>query len=141
MKNYHDTKCEMELIKLRLEVLKQKKEALRSIAEPKSLVTDKLQVSPGTLEPDRKMITYLSLSEPIDKEIEVKQKEYDFLNSKLISMEKALREAKGIEYQIFVMRYVDGLSVRQIARKVHYTREHTYSLLKNILQNLTKGMV
>ena len=141
MKNYHDTKCEMELIKLRLEVLKQKKEALRSIAEPKSLVTDKLQVSPGTLEHDRKMITYLSLSEPIDKEIEAKQKEYDFLNGKLISMEKALREAKGIQYQIFVMRYVEGLSVRQIARKVHYTREHTYSLLKNILQNLTKDVV
>jgi DNA-directed RNA polymerase specialized sigma24 family protein len=126
----------MELIKLRLEVLKQKKEALRSIAEPKSLVTDKLQVSPGTLEHDRKMITYLSLSEPIDKEIETKQKEYDFLNGKLISMEKALREAKGVEYQIFVMRHVDGLSVRQIARKFHYHRDNIYKILRKIEKEL-----
>lgn len=132
MKNYHDTKCEMELIKLRLEVLKQKKEALRSIAEPKSLITDKLQVSPGTLEPDRKMITYLSLSEPIDKEIEVKQKECSFLEEKLMAMEKMLREAKGIEYQIFVMRFVDNMSVRQIARRLHYHRDNIYRILRKI---------
>lgn len=136
MKNYHDTKCEMELIKLRLEVLKQKKEALRSIAEPKSLITDKLQVSLGTLEPDRKMITYLSLSEPIDKEIETKQKEYDFLNGKLISMEKALREAKGIEYQIFVMRYVEGLDIRRIANKLCYSDWNIYKILKRIEREL-----
>lgn len=136
MKNYHDTKCEMELIKLRLEVLKQKKEALRSIAEPKSLITDKLQVSPGTLEPDRKMITYLSLSEPIDKEIEVKQKEYDFLNGKLKAMEKILRGEQDLKHRIFVMRCLDGLSTQQIARKLNYSRERIDQIFRKVKNEL-----
>lgn len=136
MKNYHDTRHEAEIIKLRLEILKQNKESLQTIVDPKSVVTDKIIVDGGQKPPDGGIVSYLYLLSKIENEEKEKTKRLVYLEEKLKTMEKYLREIKDVKYRVFVMRYVDGLKVRDIAWKLNYTECYIYKLLYLIKKKL-----
>lgn len=136
MKNYYDTKHELELIKLRLEVLHGNKESLQMLVDPKSVVTDRIIVDCGEKPPDQNIVNYVHLMEKVTKEIEVKTLESMKLQEKLKIMEKYLREIKDVKYKVFVMRYIDNLSVIKIAQRLNYSERRIYQLLKKIGINI-----
>ena len=129
--NYHDTQSEINLIKSRIEILNQEKESLKSLVAPKSVVTDKINIQ-TTTEPDKSLVEYTYRNFEIDKEIALKFKRLEFLEPKLKEMETYLRQSKGLKQKVFVMRYVDYLSVKKIAWKLNYCERRIQQILKEI---------
>lgn len=43
-----------------------------------------------------------------------------------------MREMKALEYQVFVMRFIDNMKVKQIARKLGYDDSNIYKIIKRI---------
>ena len=138
MKNYYDTRKELELIKLRLNALHTQKESLKSLVEPKSVVTDKVMVDSNVGSPDTSIVTYLYLLSNIEKESKEKIDRLHYLESKLRSMEEILRGIQDVRYKIFVMHYIDNLSAKQIGRKLCYSRRHIERILKGISNDVAK---
>ncbi|MDR1240292.1 MAG: hypothetical protein LBK29_00200 [Oscillospiraceae bacterium] len=131
MINYLETKCEINLIKTRLEILRIQKEELKSLIDPSSLLFDKIKVQ-SSPEFDKKIIEYVYRASKIDEKISKKKNQLKFLEIKLAKMEKILREVKGLRYKIFVMRCIDGLSVRKIAWKLNFSESNVYKILAQI---------
>ncbi len=141
MKNYYDTKRELEIRKLRLKLLYKRREALKSLVEPKSVVTDKIIIDPGTIEPDENISNYTHAKIPIDEEIENLEKEIEDLTSTLTGIEKELREHTGLDRRIFVMKYLDKLTSRRIACTVGYSKRHVDRILESIDKRINKKHV
>ena len=78
------------------------------------------------------ILQYVTKIEKIDKEIEELQKEIKMLKHYLKCMEESLRKMSGVLEKIFVARYIDGLSVRQICYKTNYSQSHVYRQLSYI---------
>ena len=138
MRNYYDTQKELELIKLRLDALHTQKESLRSLVEPKSVVTDKVIVDSSVVSPDTSIVTYVYLLSKIEKESRERTGQLHCLESKLKSMEEILRGVQDVKYKIFVMHYLDNLSAKQIGRKLCYSRRHIERILKGINNDVAK---
>ena len=134
MKNYYDTKQELEIAKYRLSSLEERKELLYvQILGGTSKQTD---VKVNKLSIDDKMSEYLIKTYELDRKIESAKNEVGLVEYTLKKMELAMREMKEIENKIFVMRFIDGLKVYQIARKIGYSKEQTYRIIKNIKQTI-----
>ena len=134
MKNYYDTKQELEIAKYRLSSLEERKELLYvQVLGGTSKQTD---VKVNKLSIDDKMSEYLIKTYELDRKIESAKNEVGLLEYPLKKMELAMREMKEIENKIFVMRFIDGLKVYQIARKIGYSKEQTYRIIKNIKQKI-----
>ncbi len=134
MKNYYDTKQELEIAKYRLSSLEERKELLYvQVLGGTSKQTD---VKVNKLSIDDKMSEYLIKTYELDRKIESAKNEVGLLEYTLKKMELAMREMKEIENKIFVMRFIDGLKVYQIARKIGYSKEQTYRIIKNIKQKI-----
>ena len=139
MKNYYDTKQELEIAKYRLSSLEERKELLYvQVLGGTSKQTD---VKVNKLSIDDKMSEYLIKTYELDRKIESAKNEVGLLEYTLKKMELAMREMKEIENKIFVMRFIDGLKVYQIARKIGYSKEQTYRIIKNMTQNDTNNML
>jgi len=52
--------------------------------------------------------------------------------SLLKEMENCLRQSKGLKNKVFVMRYIDGIKVRDIAWKLNYAECYIYKILNFI---------
>lgn len=141
MKNYYDTQKELELINSSLKVLYESREILKPLVEPKSVMTDKVLIDSGTLEPDKAVVDYTHTKILIDEEIELREKEKRIREVELAGMEKALREHTGLERRIFVMRYLDNWSTRRIAHKVSYSNRQVDRILENIDKRINKKHV
>lgn len=134
MKNYYDTKQELEIAKYRLSSLQERKELLYvQVLGGASTQTD---VKVNKLSIDDKMSEYLIKTYELDRKIESAKNEVGLLEYTLKKMELAMREMKEIENKIFVMRFIDGLKVYQIARKIGYSKEQTYRIIKKIKQKI-----
>lgn len=134
MKNYYDKQKKLELDKLELKFLYRRKESLKPLVEPKSVMTDKIAIDPGTISPDKNLAMYVDAISLTNKKIEEKKEEIEELDSELIAMEKILRGVHDIEYRIFVMYYIDNLSTRKIARRLGYH----YSTISRIIERIRK---
>lgn len=145
MKNYYDTRKELEIAKYRLSSLEEKKELLYvnilgGTSKQSEIKVNKLSV-------DDKMSEYLIKTYELDRKIESVKNEVGLLEYTLKKMELAMREMKEIENKIFVMRFIDGLRVYQISKKVGYSKEQTYRIIKkikekiNMTQNDTNNML
>lgn len=131
MKNYYDQKRELELTKSRLETLQEKKRIYFEETQPKSKEFKGVMVNGSRIE-SNKNLTYMVKTEEIDKEIEIKLKEIKILEKNIKKMEHHLREMEGILEQVFVARYIDGKKVKQIAKQLHYSPSHIYTLLEEV---------
>lgn len=135
IKNYYDQQRELNTAKSRLKTLEEKRKIYFNATQPKAVVIkDTVVMSP----PENDVLTkYMAKIEKIDKEKEILKQEIAVLEKDKESMEENLREMKGTLQKVFVARYIDGLTVSQIAKRVNYSEPHIYHLL-TIIKNILK---
>lgn len=135
MINYIETECEINLLKTRLEILKMQRkesEAKIGIQSPKA---QEIKVQAQT-QSDKKLVEYVYRVLKIDAQIKQKENKIRFLKAKLIKMESFLRKTKGLKQKIFVMRYIDSLSIRKIAWNLNYSERRIQQILSKISREL-----
>jgi hypothetical protein len=130
MKNYYDQQLELIMAQLRLKSLLEKRYLYFQITQPGGMNYDTEKVSSSNS--NNVFDTYLGKVEEIDKQIEIIEAEIRILEKHLKAMEDSLRKMKGSLEKIFVARYIDGLTINQICRKVNYSRPQVYRKLKII---------
>lgn len=86
-----------------------------------------------------KFLEYTAKIEYLDDEIDVLENEIKILESYLRRMEKNLRAMKGALEKVFVAKYIDGLSVKQIVIRVNYSKTQVYRYLSIIQQIIKNG--
>lgn len=137
MKNYYDQQLELELAKNRLATLKEKKELYFEETQPKSKKINGVMVQSSIVD-NNKFLEYTAKIEYLDDEIDVLENEIRILENHLIRMECNLKTMKGILEKVFVDRYINGLSIKKIAKKYNYSESNIYELLKKIRKILSK---
>lgn len=130
MKHYHDQKIELQLAKYRLEGLKERRRLLFDMTQPKAsdIAKDRIQTNNSINVYDG----YVCRIEDIDKTIALVEKDIETIQNYLNVMEKALRQTKGSLTKIFVMRYIDGLTVSEIHQRTSYSPSSIYRKLTKI---------
>jgi hypothetical protein len=136
MKNYYDQQQELQIALYRLESLKYKKQMYFDRTQPGTMDYSKDNVQGGVHKDI--MTEYVIKIEKIDKDIQETQEEIEILDKYLKKMEKSLRTMKSPLEKIFVARYIDGLSVEQVATKCNYSASHIYRELQ-IIKRLVEG--
>lgn len=136
MKNYYDQQQELQIALYRLESLKYKKQMYFDRTQPGTMDYSKDNVQGGVHKDI--MTEYVIKIEKIDKDIQETQEEIEILDKYLKKMEKSLRTMKSPLEKIFVARYIDGLSVEQVAVKCNYSASHIYRELQ-IIKRLVEG--
>lgn len=116
MKNYFTQLTEINIAYMRLETLEEKKKILKDII---TSCTSKIKdnASSGSFSND-KFDKYLIKLEEIEEDIRLTKEEISILEFNLKKMEGALRGLKGIEERIFTLKYIDGLTPKEIAPKI-----------------------
>lgn len=139
MKNYYDQLNELKVAQNRLKSLKEKKKIFFNNTQPKSAVY--FSDTRNTNLNSEAFLSYLCKTENIDNEIIALNKEIKMLNKYLKAMENSLRNMNGSLEKVFVLRYIDELSINQICKKLHYSRSQIYrklSIIRKILKDATK---
>lgn len=130
MKNYYDQQQELEIAKERLQTLKEKKLMYFNETQPKSKKINGVMVkSSGHAD---KFTDYAARIETIDIEIDLLENEVKILNDYIKKMEYKLRTMKGTLEKVFVNKYIDNISVNEIAKKLNYSPVQIYRFLKKI---------
>lgn len=137
MKNYYDQQQELEVAKNRLTTLKEKKRLYFEETQPKSKKINGVMVQSSIID-NNKFLEYTAKIEYLDDEIDVLENEIRILENHLIRMECNLKTMKGILEKVFVDRYINGLSIKKIAKKYNYSESNIYELLKKIRKILSK---
>ena len=137
MKNYYDQQQELEVAKNRLTTLKEKKRLYFEETQPKSKKINGVMVQSAIID-NNKFLEYTAKIEYLDDEIDVLENEIRILENHLIRMECNLKTMKGILEKVFVDRYINGLSIKKIAKKYNYSESNIYELLKKIRKILSK---
>lgn len=137
MKNYYDQQQELEVAKNRLRTLKEKKELYFNETQPKSKKINGVMVMSTPMHND-KFLEYTAKIEYLDDEIDVLENEVRILENHLIRMECNLKSMKGILERIFVDRFIEGMSIKKIAKKYNYSESNVYELVKKIKKIIYK---
>lgn len=135
MKNYYDLQKELAIALTRLKALKEKRELYFNSTQPGGISYDEPVVMGGTT--NNAFDVYAEKVIEIDLQIKLVEAEILITQKHLKDIEKALRKMKGILEKIFVARYIDGLTINQICRKVNYSRPQVYRKLK-IIEKIIK---
>lgn len=135
IKHYYDLKRELEIAQLRLKALLEKRDLYFNNTQPGGMNYDNTIVDGGTA--NNSFDIYVEKVEELDVQIKLLEAEIIILQQNLKNIENALRKMKGSLYKVFVARYIDGLSINQIARKMNYSRSQVYRKLQ-IIKNITK---
>lgn len=127
IRNYTNTKCELEMAKTRLNWLMDKKEKLYCkyfpiTARPKEIIVDSSNVN------NDKMADYLAELHDIDigtgkslaEEIEDEQQNVDKLQGYLNNMAESLSKMSGIEYQLFYEIVYKGINVTKAVENIAF---------------------
>lgn len=130
MQNYYDLKKQLELCTAYLDSLKEQKELLNSFLYPKTVNFENAGIKGGKKN-DPFLIYTMNLI-TLDKQIAIAQMEKDILQRNLKKMDEILRGIHDSTYRIFVFRYLDGLSVLDIAEKTHFSTRRVYQILNKI---------
>ena len=138
MKNYYDQQMELNLVLFRIETLNEKKAIYLRETQPKSSKPKEVMVDSSRVIKDT-FLEYTIKTEEIDKELDDLYKEKEILERYLKKMEESLRSMKGIKEKVFVARFIDGLSAKQISRKMAYSKTSIYRILSEIYQIIQVG--
>lgn len=138
MKNYYDQQMELNLVLFRIETLNEKKAIYLRDTQPKSSKPKEVMVDSSRVIKDT-FLEYTIKTEEIDKELDDLYKEKEILERYLKKMEESLRSMKGIKEKVFVARFIDGLSAKQISRKMAYSKTSIYRILSEIYQIIQVG--
>ena len=118
MKNYYAMLIDINTTEIRLEALREKKEVIE--AKLTSCTGGNKEIASGTPTND-KMLRYIIELADIESEIEVKESELKILRRSLDKMEQTLarvKEKQDVQSRIFVMKFIEGLPVREIAARI-----------------------
>lgn len=136
MKNYYDLQKELAIALTRLKALKEKRELYFNSTQPGGMSYDEPVVMGGTT--NNAFDVYAEKVIEIDLQIKLVEAEILITQKHLKAMEDSLRKMNGTLEKIFVARYIDGLTINQIARKMNYSRSQVYRKLQKI-RNITKN--
>ena len=153
IRTYTNTKCELEMAKIRLNLLMDKKEQLYCKYFP---VTQKLKddVIKGGEKDNDKMAKYVHELNEVDigtgrslaQEIEYQRAVVDKLKRYLIDMNETLKKMRGIEYSLYYEIVVNGVRISKavsIVAERYNVDDHTiwkyhYNKIKKDVKNLKK---
>lgn len=136
MKNYLDQQQELRVAIERIKTLREKKKIYFEQTQPKASKMKDVVVT-SSFQSDV-FLTYMAKIEAIDTEIAILEQEITLLKKSLRKMEKCLRRINDELEKVFILKYIEGLSVREIAIKTNYSESHIYRILtkiRKILQN------
>lgn len=153
IRTYTNTKCELEMAKIRLNLLMDKKEQLYCKYFP---VTQKIKddVIKGGEKDNDKMAKYVHELNEVDigtgrslaQEIEYQRAVVDKLKRYLIDMNETLKKMRGIEYSLYYEIVVNGVRISKavsIVAERYNVDDHTiwkyhYNKIKKDVKNLKK---
>ncbi len=130
MKNYHNLRKQREICLMYLDGLLEQRALLQSFLNPKTVKYDSIAVKGGK-KPDL-FAVYAENSKKIEGQIAAVKDELVGIENRLDKMEDLLRDVENNKYKIFVYRYLDGLSVSEIAKKTKFTGRRIYQILNEI---------
>lgn len=146
IRNYTDTKCELEMAKTRLNLLMDRKEALYCKFFPISPTLQDIFIE--TNKPtDDKMANYLHELHEVDvgtgkslaNEIEYQKQNIDRLQEYLNSMNNTLSKMTGIEYQLFYEIVCKGVNITKAVDNIAYKNNiDTSSIWRNNYKKIKK---
>lgn len=138
MKNYLDQKRELLVAKARLDSLREMRRVYFALTQPKGIDYSRIVVTGSGMHKDN-LAWYVDKIREIDEQIDIVQDEIILLQSHLVVMEHHFRRMKGSLERVFVYRYIDGLTVNQIAQKMCYSESQIYRKLTQIEQVINKS--
>lgn len=150
IRNYTDTKCELDIAKSRLNFLMEKKEELYSKYFPLTSSPSEVNVTNGSHTDDEMMIHYMQELYEVDfgtgkslaDEIEEVQKRVKKIQYYLDMMDETLSKMKGIEYQLYYEIVIKGTStskaIETIAEKNNIDIRSAWRNYKNIKKDVKK---
>lgn len=130
MKNYLDQQQELKIAIERIKTLKEKKKIYFEQTQPKASGMKEVVVTNSTT--SDMFYEYIKKTEAIDVEIAILEQEIALLKKTLRKMEKSLRKMNDRLTRVFILRYIEGLTVREISLKTNYSESHVYRILTNI---------
>lgn len=148
LRNYTDTKCELEMAKARLNLLIDKKITIYGKYFPLNAKLKEIHVDGGSGNNDP-MVDYMHELTIVDlgtgmsiiEEIDYQQKNIVMLQSYLDSMNESLSKMTGIEYQLFYEIVYNGLSVSKAIEKIaELTDKDTSTIWKYHYKKIKKDV-
>lgn len=148
IRNFTDTKCELEVAKTRLNFLMDKKERLYCKYFPITPTLKKVVVDGGEKNND-KMADYLHELHEIDlgtgkslaEEITYQQQNIDKLQGYLNNMGDSLSKMTGIEYKLYYEIVVKGVNIsKAVGNIANETGKDTSTIWKNYYSKIKKDI-
>ena len=148
IRNFTDTKCELEVAKTRLNFLMDKKERLYCKYFPITPTLKKVMVDGGEKNND-KMADYLHELYEIDlgtgkslaEEITYQQQNIDKLQGYLNNMSDSLSKMAGIEYKLYYEIVVKGVNIsKAVGNIANETGKDTSTIWKNYYSKIKKDI-
>lgn len=130
MKDYITTSNEYDIVTRRLKRLYAKKEKLEIQITNITSTIKEVVVNGGTS--DDKMSSYVAEKEQIEIEIREKEIEAAELKDDLEYMDSRLSNINELKEQIFVMYFIRGMKVKDIALKAYCDISTVYKKIKEI---------
>lgn len=148
IRNYTDTKCELEMAKTRLRLLTDKKEKLYCKYFPITPKLKEIMVSGGEHNND-KMADYVHELHEIDlgtgkslaDEIIYQQQNVDKLQGYINDMNESLSKMSGLEYRLYYEIVVKGVNVtRAVENIAEFSDKDTRTIWKNYYNKIKKDV-
>lgn len=148
IRNFTDTKCELEVAKTRLNFLMDKKERLYCKYFPITPTLKKVMVDGGEKNND-KMADYLHELHEIDlgtgkslaEEITYQQQNIDKLQGYLNNISDSLSKMTGIEYKLYYEIVVKGVNIsKAVGNIANETGKDTSTIWKNYYSKIKKDI-
>ena len=148
IRNYTDTKCELEMAKTRLRLLTDKKEKLYCKYFPITPKLKEIMVSGGEHNND-KMADYVHELHEIDlgtgkslaDEIIYQQQNVDKLQGYINDMNESLSKMSGLEYRLYYEIVVKGVNVTKAVENIsEFSDKDTRTIWKNYYNKIKKDV-
>ena len=131
-KSYNDVIGDMRICDANIRRIEQKIETLKINVMPKSPRMDKPNIQHSKTN-DENIFNYANAKIKLDADLQYWKNELDKLQTHLQTIVSAIKCKDDIRCKIFVMRYVDKMSVKKIAKKVPCDRGTVYYNIHKIL--------
>lgn len=148
IRNYTDTKCELEMAKTRLSLLMDKKEKLYCKYFPITPKLKEVMVDGGERNND-KMADYVHELHEIDigtgkslaEEISYQQQKIDKLQGYLNTMNDTLSKMSGLEYKLYYEIVVKGVNISKAVDNIaELSGKETRTIWKNYYNKIKKDV-
>lgn len=140
MKNYYAMLIDMNTTEIRLETLREKREIIN--AKVTSCGSGSQDVVPSGGGSDDKIVRYIIELSDIDDEIAMRERELEIIKKNLARMDDMLVRMNGkqdIQSRVFVMKFIEGLPVREIASRIPCDVSTVYRQINRINKKMNKN--